>query len=72
LEFSIVDLSGRDIWKTVLKSNALVSGPGVLSWDGRGRDKRPTASGLYVVRMTAIDPNGTSSGVFEKRITFMP
>jgi hypothetical protein len=72
LEFSIVDLSGREIWKAVLKSDALVSGPGVLTWDGRGRDKRPTASGLYVVRMTAIDPNGTSSGVFEKRITFMP
>ena len=72
LDFSIVDLSGREIWKAVLKSDALVSGPGALSWDGRGRDKRPTASGLYVVRMTAIDLNGKTSGVFEKRITFMP
>ena len=72
LDFSIVDLSGREIWKAVLKSNALVSGPGALSWDGRGRDKRPTASGLYVVRMTAIDLNGKTSGVFEKRITYMP
>ena len=72
LDFSIVDLSGREIWKAVLKSDALVSGPGALSWDGRGRDKRPTASGLFVVRMTAIDLNGKTSGVFEKRITFMP
>jgi hypothetical protein len=72
LVFSIVDLTGRELWKAVLMPEMLTSGPGVLAWDGRGRDKKPAASGLYIVRMTAIGPNGKTSGVFEKRITYMP
>jgi hypothetical protein len=72
LNFTIIDLTGREVWRKTLTSEALASGPGVLAWDGRGKDKRPAASGLYVVRMRALDLNGKTSGVFEKRITFMP
>jgi hypothetical protein len=72
LDFSIVDLSGREIWRQVLTSDALTSGLGIVAWNGKGKDKCPAASGLYMVRMTAIDMKGKNSGVFEKRITYMP
>ena len=72
LDFSIVNVSGREIWRATLKSDALASGLGTVAWNGMSRDNGPVASGLYIVRMAAIGLNGKTSGVFEKRITFMP
>jgi hypothetical protein len=72
VDFSITDLSGREIWKTTLASDVLTAGPGVLAWNGKSKDNAPAAAGLYVVRMRAFDMQGKTSGVFEKRITYMP
>jgi Putative Ig domain. len=72
VDFSIVNLSGREVWRTTLTSGALAAGLGAVAWNGRGRDNCPVASGLYIVRMVATGVNGKRSGVFEKRITYMP
>ena len=72
IDFSIVDLSGREIWRKTLASGALTAGPAVLAWNGKTKDNGASASGLYVVRMRAFDAQGKTAGVFEKRITYMP
>ena len=72
IDFSIVDLSGREIWRKTLTSGALTAGPGVLAWNGKTKDNGVSASGLYVVRMRAFDAQGKTAVVFEKRITYLP
>jgi hypothetical protein len=68
VEFSILDLRGRQLW-----ASQGATGPGLreLAWNG-AVGKRPVASGMYVLRMKALDMKGKTAGTFEKRITYLP
>jgi hypothetical protein len=69
VEFSIVDLRGRRLWSSL---GATGAGLRELVWNGTSAGKRPVASGMYVLRMKALDAKGKTAGVFEKRITYLP
>jgi hypothetical protein len=69
VEFSIVDLRGRLLWSS---QGATGAGLRELVWNGSCAGKRPVASGMYVLRMKALDAKGKTAGVFEKRITYLP
>jgi hypothetical protein len=50
------------------------SGSGIydLVWNGIGRNGKTLASGIYLLRMTALNQSLKSAGAFERKITLMP
>ena len=71
LRFSIIDISGRKIWEKTVSCGA-ASGARELVWNGREAGGRPVASGMYIVRMVAVDKARKLAGTFEKKITYLP
>lgn len=54
VRISVHDVRGREI--RVIEENEHAAGDHTVSWDGRARDGRPAASGIYYVRVQL--PNG--------------
>ena len=71
VRFSIIDLGGRKVWEKTVSCGA-ESGARELVWNGRATGGRPVASGMYIVRMVAMDKARKAAGTFEKKITYLP
>jgi hypothetical protein len=71
VKFSIYDILGRIVWHATTNEEGS-QGMREITWDGRSLDKRRVAPGMYVVRMEALDENMKTSGIFEKRMTYLP
>jgi autotransporter-associated beta strand protein len=69
VNFSMVDLRGRELWTLRGQTGA---GPKELVWSGLSAGKRPIAAGMYVLSMKALDDKGKISGVFQRRVTYLP
>lgn len=69
--FCIYDMRGRIVWQITTNEEGF-QGIREITWDGRSLDKRRVAAGMYVVRMEAFDENKKTSGIFEKRMTYLP
>jgi hypothetical protein len=71
VRFAIYDMRGRSVWQ---KEINVVSkyGTSDMVWNGRASNGQPVASGVYILRMTAINGAKRPAGVFEKKMTFMP
>ena len=72
VRFAIVGITGRVVWEKTLPCAGGISGSRELSWDGKTAGGSQVGAGLYVLRMTAEDAKGKTTGVFEKKITAMP
>jgi PKD repeat protein len=70
-KFCIYDMRGRIVWQTTTNEEGF-QGIREITWDGRSLDNRRVAAGMYVVRMEALDENKKTSGIFEKRMTYLP
>jgi len=64
----------QGVWHFGEGNNSSANDATKNNYDGAASGTTPPAdaSGLYIVRMAAIGLNGKTSGVFEKRITFLP
>ena len=69
--FCIYDMRGRIVWQITTNEEGF-QGIREITWDGRSLDKRRVAAGMYVVRMEALNENKKTSGIFEKRMTYLP
>jgi flagellar hook assembly protein FlgD len=49
VDLSVMDAIGRRV--ATLVAGPLAEGAHTVTWDGRGRDGRPAAAGVYVVRL---------------------
>ena len=71
ITISILNLLGQiEYRQTVLCSNK--SGLHEVLWNGRNLGNEKVASGLYIIRMVALDDKAGAVGAFEKRITYVP
>ena len=71
VHFGIFDACGREVWNASFAC-AGKSGLQEVAWNGNTKSKAPAASGMYIVRMTALNAKGAPSGVFEKKIMYLP
>jgi hypothetical protein len=71
VSFSIFDMRGRVVWRKTV-DDCGVSGTRDLVWNGSSLDRRHVASGVYVLRMTALGSKKELKGVFEKKMTYLP
>jgi hypothetical protein len=71
IKLSIVSVFGRVVFETTQLCQGK-SGVHELVWNGLDGHNKPMASGVYVVKLTALDEKSRSSGVFEKKITCLP
>ena len=69
VEFSMIDLRGRQLWAS---QGAIGPGLQEFLWNGASAGKRPVSSGMYLLRMKALDTKGKTAGVFTARITYLP
>ena len=69
VEFSMIDLRGRQLWSS---QGAIGPGQQEFLWNGASAGNRPVSSGMYLLRMKALDTKGKTSGVFTARITYLP
>jgi hypothetical protein len=53
VDVRIFDLTGRQVWKTVLPEGSAKSGVNQLMWDASSGSKTPMATGAYVCRITS-------------------
>jgi hypothetical protein len=71
VEFSILDISGRQIWQTSVQERAVSGGVRECRWNGMTNRNRPVAAGVYIVKMRAFDYREQPLGSFEQRITLL-
>jgi PKD repeat protein len=70
VKFAVYDMRGKRVWQREIRDIRRY-GMCETVWDGRQADGRSIASGVYIIRMTAMD-NQNRSSVFEQKMTFMP
>jgi len=68
---SIVNVFGRTVFQKT-QSAVDVTGERELLWNGTDSHKKQVASGIYFVKMTALDANSNQTAVFQKKITYLP
>jgi PKD repeat protein len=71
VRFAIYDMRGRSVWYKEINAVSKY-GASELVWNGRAANGQPVASGVYILRMTALNKGKKPAGVFEKKMTFMP
>lgn len=71
VHFGIFNASGREVWNATVNCGAQ-GGMREVVWNGKNAAKGPAASGMYIVRMTALNAKGAQTGVFEKKIMYLP
>jgi hypothetical protein len=71
ITFAFYDLMGRMVWSCNL-GKPTHAGVSQIVWNGTNARGTPAASGMYLLRMTAMDADGTSKIVGEQRVTFLP
>jgi hypothetical protein len=71
ITLSIVNVFGKTVFEKT-ESVAEVSGEREFVWNGKDYHKKQVASGIYFVKMTALDASAKRTGVFEKKITYLP
>jgi hypothetical protein len=70
VKFGVYDMRGKQLWQREIRDIRRY-GQCETVWDGRRADGRQIASGVYVIRMTAMS-NRNRTAVFEQKMTFMP
>jgi hypothetical protein len=70
VEVSIVNVFGRVLYEKTFSAGG--SGMREVVWNGRDAGGRHIASGIYFVKLTALDDRACVKGVFEKKITYLP
>ncbi|MBD3393831.1 MAG: T9SS type A sorting domain-containing protein, partial [Chitinivibrionales bacterium] len=70
LSFSIYDLHGRTIWEKAIKG-ASRPGENTIVWNGRTASGAPIASGVYMLRMNALEKGSSKRQVFKTRMTHL-
>jgi hypothetical protein len=71
ITLSIINVFGKTVFEKT-ESVAEVSGEREFVWNGKDYHKKQVASGIYFVKMTALDASANRTGVFEKKITYLP
>jgi PKD repeat protein len=71
LQFRIFNPSGREVWDLAVDCRAR-AGIREIAWSGKSKTRAPAASGIYILRMTALNFKGAQVGVFEKKMTYLP
>jgi hypothetical protein len=70
VKFGVYDMRGKRVWQREIRDIRRY-GMCETVWDGRQADGRSIASGVYIIRMTAMN-NQNRSAVFEQKMTFIP
>lgn len=70
LHISIFDLQGRAVWNTKI-SRLLPEGNHAVTWDGKSGNGSAGA-GMYVIRLSVVNPKGKTVKQFDRRITYLP
>jgi hypothetical protein len=66
----IVDAWGRKMWsKSIRPAETTI---GEVSWDGRSSNGRLASAGMYVVRISVVNGNGTTTHIVRKSVTLKP
>jgi PKD repeat protein len=71
VEFSILDISGRLVWRTTVQERTATGGTHECRWNGMTSRNRVVAAGVYLVKMRAFDYKERQLGSFEQRITLL-
>ena len=66
----IYNVLGRLVWEKRI-DDLLSEGPHTVTWDGRDTHGVTTGSGLYIIRLNAVDPHGKLVGRFMKSVMLM-
>jgi hypothetical protein len=72
VEFSILDISGRRLWRRSLAETDVSGGSRECLWNGTTVGGKRVAAGVYIVKMSAFDHKEKQIGAFERRITVLP
>ena len=71
LHIGIYDLRGRKIWEKRI-THLLAPGNHCTTWNGRTGGSARAGAGIYVIRMSVVNPQGKTIKRFDECITFLP
>jgi PKD repeat protein len=70
LEFTICDLRGVVVWRQTVACRGR-TGAGELQWNTGTENGRAAGTGIFVLRMSALDAKGKQAAVFERKMTML-
>jgi hypothetical protein len=71
VKFALYDMQGRMVWSSTI-GKPTHAGASEIVWDGTNHRSTQAASGMYLLRMTALNDKGKLVIVGEKRVTYLP
>jgi hypothetical protein len=66
---TIADMKGRTVWSRTVSTGASES---MLSWNGVSDAGKQASAGLYAVKLSLRDANGSSVGTLSQKVSFAP
>jgi hypothetical protein len=72
VEFMVLDISGRVVWRRTVVEKSAVGGSRECLWYGTTGGGKRVAAGVYIVKMTAFDLKEKRIAAFEQRLTALP
>jgi len=72
VEFTILDISGRTIWRQTIEERTPMGGSRECLWNATNSAGRRVAAGVFIVRMEAFDQKGKTVGSFNRLLTVLP
>jgi hypothetical protein len=70
-EFTILDISGRTIWRTTIVERTPQGGSRECLWNATTVAGKRVSAGVFIVRMEAFDQKGKTVGSFNRRLTVL-
>jgi hypothetical protein len=70
LKFTICDFRGRIVWRQTVGCKGRV-GAQELAWNAEVLNGHGAVTGIYLLKMSALDGKGNPSGVFERKMTLL-